>query len=67
MKSLFNDSFETYTKDALQIAKETQDVIRPIFEKWVSEGYKHRELEYIMSDEIAMLGAEFRLTMGFKR
>lgn len=57
--SLFLDNKdENYTADGLQLDHEASALFRPLFDKYVSKGFKAREIEYIISATVRDVSLE---------
>lgn len=65
MKSLFN-KYEAYNTDGNKISVEIQDVLEPIFEKWVKKGYKTNDIELIAISTTSTISAITRLEISMK-
>ena len=63
MENLFNE-YEAYTKAGRDLSDEVTKALDPIFERWVKDGHKIRDIESIMSDEISIIGAILRMERG---
>lgn len=61
-KNMFNRNDESWTEEALELAKEVQAALSPIFDKYYKEGYSSHELCAIMVDEVMVIGAGCRLS-----
>ena len=45
MKDFYrDDGRRSYTEDALRCDNEVRAALRPIFDRWIEEGYSHREI-----------------------
>jgi hypothetical protein len=54
MKRLFNNKYESFTKEAQKIADEVSSVINPIINKY-NNIYYIRDIESVISSEISVL------------
>jgi hypothetical protein len=52
VKRLFKDD-DRYSPEATQLVDETHDMVKPLFEKWVQQGYSVRDISYIMQATIS--------------
>lgn len=53
MKTLFSENYR-HTENSLEVAKEFDDAIDKIFEKYVSLGYSPREIAVIAYSAVSM-------------
>jgi len=53
MKSLFN-KYESYNKAGGQLSDEIQKVLDPIMEAWAKKGYKIKDVESIILDNVSI-------------
>ncbi len=63
MKDLFN-AYEAYTKKGGELSDELERILDPIFKKWAKAGYKVKDIEAIMVNQVSMLGAVIRMERG---
>lgn len=63
MKTLFNTELETYSSDALQAEQDLQAHARPIMDTLIKQGYKVREISYVLQEAIKELELETLLNM----
>jgi len=65
MKSLFN-KYEAYNEIGGQVSDEARSVLDPIFKKWASEGYRVKDIESIITDNVITLSAIIRSCRAIK-
>jgi orotidine-5'-phosphate decarboxylase len=59
-QSLF-DNYGYYTEDASELAKETHDAIKEVFDKYVLEDYSHRDIANIMRKAVEEMEMDYTL------
>lgn len=64
---LFDDKYQRYTDPALQIDKEINDALEPIFKTWGSTGYSFREISHLIVLAATRLECENILCMTSKQ
>ena len=60
MKSLFNE-YEAYSVDGSLLDNEVHRLIKPIFIKWMEQGFSARDIENIINDNTGIISAERRI------
>ena len=63
--SLLKD--DQYTNEANQLATETYQALRSIFEMWIGFGYSIRDIEYIMKWAVSDLSLDHLLDLNQKK
>lgn len=48
MKRLFDENNDTWTSAASKLDREACNVLKPIFEKWIADGYAPREIAHVV-------------------
>jgi len=66
MKSLYHEEYHTYLPRANELDIEVTEILRPVFEKYMEEGYSPREVSQIMGTSIAMIECEYLLDRNNK-
>lgn len=62
MKRLFNDQFETYTPEAIEISKEFGEGISEMIHKYCNkQNYSVNDIGQILMDEVTLNISEFKL------
>ncbi len=57
MKTLYRDDYRP-SCSALDLCQVTREVLKPIFDDYLSEGYSPREISQLMQSEITILELE---------
>lgn len=65
MKRLFITPFETYSEEGLELSNKVGKILEPIFTQYQNKGFSIRDIEYIIANEVHMLGAEAILQRNF--
>ena len=65
-KRLFNEEYEGYIPRASHACAELDDVIRPIVNKLIEEGFSIRDIERILVEECIMICNESLLIRNFE-
>ena len=60
MKSLFRNDYR-YTDDAIMLDVELNDVIKPIMEEYINNGFSPREVEYVAQSTVTLIALMFIL------
>ena len=63
MKRLYNDTDERYVDEGSNLDYEISQAIRPIMERYISEGYSIRDVISIAQEVVWGVGLEFLLTL----
>lgn len=66
MKSVYHKKYFSLNDAGNDIDRMTTNVVKPIFDFWLGEGYSPREISQVMQCSINMLELESVLSIGVK-
>jgi hypothetical protein len=67
MKSLFNERYETYTPEAIEISKEIGIEIRKLLDRFCNDQmYSTNDIKLILIDEVTLNCSEFQILKNIK-
>jgi len=67
MKRLFNDPWETYTEDGNNLHDSVRELLRPIVDKYMADGFSIRDVENVMHGAMSEIVAYSVLTRNAKK
>jgi hypothetical protein len=66
-KKLFDNEFETYNEQGLQLNDEINSVINPIISKWMDDGYSAEDVQSIIINNVIIKIAEQKIVRGINK
>ncbi len=59
---LLHNEYEAYTEEGLKLSTEAYDVLNPLFKKLVKKGYRVKDVELLILDNLVSIAAIETLT-----